>query len=127
MAAAKHEALAWIDGRQPGYQSRSEVNRDRRRNRWEAVIEEKIALSDGIKKSLVQSDLNVTQLRKLEAKVSSQVRQLSWQTSELYSAAVSDSTIATAERLKKDFDFLAERIATRIAERKTHSTKKPTR
>jgi hypothetical protein len=82
------------------------------------MIDKKADLLSELKKALEDPALNVTQLRKIEAKAATQVKQLSWQVDELHRRGVQDSAIAKAQRLAIDFPELAAVIAQRMAERK---------
>lgn len=115
--AAKHEAIAWVDGQPSRHKSRSDTAGERRRDKWEASVREKVDLASEIKQALA-ADPKLTELRKLEKKVATALRQLDWQTTELRKAGGSGAVIATAERLTKDFASLAGVIAAQIEERK---------
>lgn len=64
---------------------------------------------------------NVTDLRKLERKVQSEVKISSWHISECYRVGVAQQLIDQAEALAPKFEALAAAIESRIAELKGRS------
>jgi len=120
--AAKDEALAFVTGAPSRHTSITEGYRQEGRTRWETMIDKKAELLTEMKEALENPNLNVTQLRRIEAKVATQTKQLAWQIDELHRRGVDNRAIAEAERLATEFPRLAAVIAERIAERKNRPT-----
>ncbi len=116
--AAKLEALAYVTATPSRHTSITERYRQEGRARWEEMVDKKADLLTQMKKALEDPNLNVTQLRKIEAKVATQIKQLAWQIDELQRRGVDNRVIAEAERLAVEFPNLASEIEQRIAERK---------
>lgn len=117
---AKHEAFAFVRGEPSRYQSmyeqKAESREERRREKWESVIKEREQLIKDASDLLARSDLNVTTLRKPEARIKSQLKALDWQIPQYRKDSVSKGAITQAERQKVTLRALAQRIEARIAE-----------
>lgn len=128
--AAKYEALAVINDRPSRHRSiterlREQTNeqwrehhRQRRLDKWGTAIQEREQLIADISDLLTREDLNVTALRKPEAKIASRLKALGWQISEYHNDGVRAELIAQAEKQKIALRELAQRVEARIAERK---------
>lgn len=116
--AAKDQALAFVTGSPSRHTSITERYRQEGRTRWEAMVDKKADLLTELKNALDNPDLNVTQLRRIEAKVATQTKQLAWQIDELHRRGVDSRAIAEAQKLAIEFPQLAAEIAQRVAERK---------
>ncbi len=123
-AIARAEALAHINGEPSRNRSLSEGGRERRRDRWEAEALEKRRAVQEIREALAEPDLNVTALRKIEAKVASRLRQLSWQKSQFLVERVSDAAIREAETAERELAGIEKIVEQRITERKAQSRKR---
>lgn len=121
--AAKDEALAFVTGAPSRHASIAETYRQEGRARYAAKIDEKAELLIKLRKELEESDLNVTKLRKIEAKLATQVRQVEWQIDELHRRGVDKKVIMLAEHLGRDFPKFLATVAERIAGRKKRRTK----
>ncbi|TCL70469.1 hypothetical protein [Rhizobium sp. BK251] len=123
-AAAKYEALAWMNGSPSLHQSFQEQRRENRASKWEECILATETLANDLQAALADHSLNVTALRKIEAKIAPNVKRFSWQITQYYRDGVSDELIHKAEGLEKRFQALALVVDTRIAEAKSRPRKK---
>ena len=119
---AKHEALAFINGSPSQHRSIYERQREHRSQRrldsWEKAIHEREQVIADVSDLLTREDLNITALRKPEAKIASRLKALEWQISEYQNDGVRAELIAQAEKQKIALRELAQRVEARIAERK---------
>jgi len=124
--AAKYEALAFINGSPSRHRSLTERRREawreyrrqQRLKRWGKAIQEREQLIADISDLLTRDDLNITALRKPEAKIASRLKALGWQISEYHADGVRKEAIAQAEMQKITLRELAQRVEARITERK---------
>jgi hypothetical protein len=128
--AAKYEALAVINDRPSRHRSITERrrkqereqwrehHRQRRLDRWKIAIQEREQVIADISDLLRREDLNITALRKPEAKIASRLKALGWQISTYHADGVGEEAIAQAEKQKIALRELAQRVEARIAERK---------
>jgi hypothetical protein len=120
--AAKFEAVAWMDGRPSQYPTRSEDRGRARKERWEAQIVERANLYQQIVEALPLAS-NVTELRKIERKVESHIRQEEWQMTQYCHDGVSKPLIDQAEALADNFRAMPPVIKARIEEIKAKRRK----
>lgn len=125
--AVKDEAMADFSGEPSQHKALSAVADVDRRQRWEAHINERERIIAELRAYLTSnSDLEISLLRKPEAKIASHINQLGWQMSEYHCADVSDGMIAIAKMQKIVLEKLANDVVTRIcakeALRKPRST-----
>ncbi|MDK1494124.1 hypothetical protein QN219_29565 [Sinorhizobium sp. 7-81] len=120
---AKNEALAHAAGSPRQHNTLSDDARAITRSRWEAVLVEKASKYDQISDALSLA-ANVTDLRKLERKVRSEVKISSWHISECYRVGIEQQLLDQAEALAPKFEALAGAIESRIAELKGRSHSK---
>jgi hypothetical protein len=113
--AAKYEALAHVDRRPSKHATLSQDNRDARRLKWEALIVDKEKLFSELSGSLV-STTSVTELRKIERKVDTQIRQDPRLITDYYRDGISDQFVIRAEKTAKEFELLKSLIEARAAE-----------
>ena len=116
--AAKYEALAWMDGRPSRNSTMQEDRQVNRRKQWEEQISQRAALLAILSKDLPLA-ANLTEVRKIERKVQSHVKQGSWQISEYVRDGVSDVLIRQAEELHRSYEALSQRVEDRVASFKT--------
>ncbi|NNH67991.1 hypothetical protein [Rhizobium laguerreae] len=116
--AAKYEAFAYFGGQPSTYQTRSEISRKSRADVSVGYIAETERLYRDLTAKLVDPELTVTELRKIERKVEGQVKRASWQLTQYYRDGVRRSAIDTAERLEPLFEALSADVAQRIEEAK---------
>lgn len=123
---AKDDALAHVESRPRQHRTLSDDTRDVTRARWEAALVEKAKKYDEIS-TAVPLAANVTDLRKLERKVQSEVKISSWHVRECYRVGASQHLIDQAETLAPKFEALAGAIGARIAEMKSQPARKAER
>ncbi len=112
---AREEALAHFRGEPSRHHSLSVSSAEVRRLRWEAHIQERSLLIEELQRFLAENDdLGITALRKPEAKIASNLKQLDWQIAEYRNAGVSANLISLAERQKPALARLAEEVAAKI-------------
>jgi hypothetical protein len=116
--AAKYEALAWLDGRPSANATRSQDAARARREKWEELIAEKATLYEELSATMPLAT-SVTELRKIERKVASQIKQGSWQIAEYHQAGVAPPVVKQAEDLVEKFKAMATAVEDRVAEVKS--------
>jgi len=121
--AAKFEALARMDNRPSQHSTNAQDRAAVRKGKWEEQIAERVKTHQELSSALVAAT-TVTDLRKIERKVESQVKQSSWQIPEYYRDGVSRNLIEQAEEMEKQFQSLATSVALRITELKSQRTRK---
>lgn len=125
---AQEEAEAHMAGEPSRHRSLTDDREDRRREKWEMVIDERQQTLAELEAMLLTPDLSIGALRKPEAKIASHLKQLDWQMGEYRLARVSKSRIEMAERQRERLAALAEEVAARLAEKAKAPTKaKPDR
>lgn len=113
--AARDEAVALISGNPSKHVSITQARRDDRRERWIETINERAALIDSIDAELRENpEMKITALRKPEAKLASQIKQLQWQPTEYRAAGVPESLVATTLALEPRVRRLADEVSSRI-------------
>ncbi|NKM14168.1 hypothetical protein GFL85_24635 [Rhizobium laguerreae] len=122
--AAKYEALARVSGQVSKYTTRSHDLKSARKDRWEEQIADRAKLFEDLSAALLAAS-NVTDLRKIESKVSSQLKQASWQITQYYRDGVAPSLVEKAEDLEKNLQAMLSAVEARIAEFKSRR-RKPT-
>lgn len=120
---AKDDALAHAAGSPRQHSTLSDDTRGVTTSRWEAVLVEKVKKYNQISRAL-PSAVNVTDLRKLERKVQSEVKISPWHISECYRVGLPQQLIDQAQALVPKFEALASAIEFRIAELKGRSRSK---
>jgi hypothetical protein len=121
--AAKYEALAHVERRPSKYASFSQYSREARRLKWEALIVDKEALFSALSDTLA-STITLTELRKIERKVDSQIKQDSRLITDYYRDGISDELVIRAEKTANDFEVLKSKIVDRAAELKATGRKR---
>jgi hypothetical protein len=112
---AREEALAHFRGEPSRHQSLTATSYQERRRRWETQIQERSLMIEELRRFLAENkDLGISALRKPEAKIASQLKQLNWQIAEYLNAGVSANFISLAEQQRPALDQLAKEVAARI-------------
>lgn len=117
-AAAKHEALAHVSGIPSKHRSLYEDGRDRALLKWEAAARGRLTDARQLADALREPNLNVTALRKIEGKIATRLRSISWQVIEFQRRGVSDQAIEEANAAEKMLSALDAAVKERIAEAK---------
>lgn len=112
---AQYEALAYVDGRPPRYESYTEKARQRRVRDLEEKVAQDAALLASGHQTLAEA-ATLTEIRKLERKVQSYLKQSHHHIIQLYKDRVSDDAIARAEAMEPRFKDLAEMINKKASE-----------
>lgn len=112
---AQEEAEAHMAGTPSHHRSLSDDRDDRRRGKWERVIEEREQALAELEAALQAPELNVTALRKPESKIASHLKQLGWQMAEYQTAGVSRQKIELAKRQEARLSALGKEVAERLA------------
>lgn len=114
-AAAQYEALADLRNLPSRYEPLSADIAADKRQRWEEWIRERSKLIAELEQLLADDpDMNITGLRKPEAKIASHLKQLDWQRDEYRKVGVAKALQAQAEQQRAALERLAEQVAARI-------------
>lgn len=114
-AAAQYEGLADLRNLPSRYQPLSADIAADKRQRWEALIRERSQLIAELEQLLAdEPDMNITGLRKPEAKIASHLKQLEWQPYEYRKVGVPESLLQQAEQQRAALERLAGEVTARI-------------
>lgn len=113
--AAKEESLADLRGHPSTHQTLSEKYALSKKQKLEEQIRQRSAFIEGLERRLVDNnDLNITELRKPEAKLASHLKHFDWQMDEYSRSGIEQSLIKIAENHKPKLEELERKVRARI-------------